>query len=111
MGGFTAATRPAQKGAAARLRRSSACSDEMGWEDREESERFHSFSLEKLVARDKANLDITWLRDASLEDMDNLPAPEVIAREIVDDLTAALAEFKAVAAALEPAGSTGTTAS
>ena len=35
--------------------------------------------------------------------MDNLPAPEVIAREIVEDLTAALAEFEAVAAALERA--------
>ncbi|MEJ7742344.1 MAG: hypothetical protein WKF73_07250 [Nocardioidaceae bacterium] len=42
------------------------------------------------MARDKANLDITWLRDESLEDMDNLPAPEIIAREIVEDLTAAL---------------------
>ena len=51
--------------------------------------------------RDKVNLDITWLRDDSLEDLDNLPAPEVIAREIVDDLTAALAEFEAVAAAIE----------
>ena len=47
------------------------------------------------------NLDITWLRDETLEDADNLPAPEVIAREIVEDLTAALAEFEAVAAALE----------
>jgi hypothetical protein len=53
-----------------------------------------------LVARDKVSLDITWLRDESLEDMDNLPAPEIIAREIVEDLTAALAEFEAVAAAL-----------
>lgn len=42
-----------------------------------------------------------WLRDDSLEDADNLPAPEIIAREIVEDLTAALAEFEAVAAALE----------
>ena len=33
--------------------------------------------------------------------MDNLPAPEIITREIVEDLTAALAEFEAVAAALE----------
>ncbi len=54
------------------------------------------------MARDTANLDITWLRDESLEDMDNLPAPEVIAREIVEDLTAAL-EFEAVASALEAA--------
>lgn len=69
--------------------------------ERVETERFHSFTYDELIARDKANLDITWLRDESLEDLDNLPAPDVIAREIVEDLTAALAEFEAVAAALE----------
>jgi type I restriction-modification system DNA methylase subunit len=69
--------------------------------ERVESERFKSFPYDELMARDKANLDITWLRDDSLEDLDSLPAPEVIAREIVEDLTAALAEFEAVAAALE----------
>ena len=74
--------------------------------ERVESERFRSFTYDELVARDKANLDITWLKDASLEDLDALPAPEVIAREIVDDLTAALAEFEAVAAALEEAAGT-----
>ena len=67
------------------------------------SERWIPFTYDELVARDKANLDITWLRDDSLEDLDNPPAPEVIAREIVDDLTAALVEFEAVAAALEKA--------
>jgi len=74
--------------------------------ERTETERFHSFSYDELTARDKANLDITWLRDESLEDLDNLPAPEIIAREIVEDLTAALAEFEAVAAALEANDST-----
>jgi len=69
--------------------------------ERVELERFQSFTYDELVARDKANLDITWLRDQSLEDLDNLPAPEVIAREIVEDLTAALVEFEAVATALE----------
>jgi type I restriction enzyme M protein len=73
--------------------------------ERVETERFHSFTYAELMARDKANLDITWLRDESLEDMDNLPAPEVIAREIVEDLTAALLEFEAVASALEAAES------
>jgi len=68
---------------------------------RAETERFRSFSYDELTAREKTNLDITWLRDQSLEDLDNLPAPEVIAREIVEDLTAALAEFEAVASALE----------
>ncbi|MDX2377769.1 type I restriction-modification system subunit M [Microbacterium sp. LRZ72] len=68
---------------------------------RVESERFRAFDYDNLLARDKVNLDITWLRDETLEDLDNLPSPEVIAREIVEDLAAALAEFEAVAAALE----------
>ena len=71
--------------------------------ERSESERWKSFTFDDLLARDKVNLDITWLRDESLEDADNLPPPEVIAREIVEDLTAALAEFEAVAAELESA--------
>ena len=63
-------------------------------------ERFRRFAYDELVARDKASLDITWLRDESLEDTENLPAPDVIAREILDDLEAALAEFSAVADSL-----------
>ncbi len=69
--------------------------------ERVESERFKAFDYDEITARDKANLDITWLKDDSLTDLDSLPSPEVIAREIVDDLTAALAEFEAVAVALE----------
>ncbi|MBC9928666.1 class I SAM-dependent DNA methyltransferase [Leucobacter sp. cx-169] len=72
-------------------------------EERAESERWQSFAYDELIARDKVNLDITWLKDDSLDDLDSLPAPDVIAREIVEDLTAALAEFEAVAAALEEA--------
>ena len=72
-------------------------------EERLESERWKSFTYDALIARDKVNLDITWLRDESLEDADNLPAPEIIAREIVEDLAAALGEFEAVAAELEAA--------
>ena len=64
-------------------------------------ERWKTFTYDELIARDKANLDITWLRDETLEDMDNLPSPDVLAREIVEDLTAALAEFEAVAVSLE----------
>ena len=70
-------------------------------DSRVEGERWKSFSYNEIIARDKANLDITWLRDESLEDLDNLPSPDVLAREIVEDLTAALAELEAVAAALE----------
>jgi hypothetical protein len=66
-----------------------------------ETERFKPFSYDELITRDKVNLDITWLKDPSLEDADSLLPPEVIAREIVDDLTAALAEFAAIADALD----------
>ena len=69
-------------------------------QERTESERFRPFSYEELVARDKASLDIFWLRDDSLEDTDNLPPPEVIAQEIVEDLEAALAQFGEVASSL-----------
>jgi type I restriction enzyme M protein len=68
--------------------------------DRVETERFHKFSYDELVARDKASLDIFWLRDESLEDADNLPPPAVIAAEIVEDLEAALAQFAGIAASL-----------
>lgn len=49
------------------------------------------------MARDKTSLDIFWLKDESLADSDNLPAPGVIAREIVEDLQAALAQFRLIA--------------
>ena len=50
-----------------------------------------------LAARDKANLDLFWLRDDSLEDSANLPDPDVIAEEIVEDLEAVLAQFRLIA--------------
>jgi len=67
---------------------------------REDAQRFRRFSYDDLVQRDKVSLDITWLRDASLEDVDDLPPPDVLAQEIVDDLEAAIAEFSAVAESL-----------
>ncbi|MEU9255226.1 class I SAM-dependent DNA methyltransferase [Streptomyces sp. NPDC048270] len=70
-------------------------------EERAESERFRPYTYAELTARDKARLDVLWLRDETLEDLDDLPAPDLLAREIVEDLTAALEEFAAVADALE----------
>jgi len=55
--------------------------------------RWRAYDYEDLVNRDKASLDIFWLRDKSLEDSDNLPDPDVLAQEIVDDLEAALEQF------------------
>ena len=70
-------------------------------EHRKESERFRRFAYEDLIARDKINLDIFWLKDDSLEDADSLPSPDVVAAEIVENLQAALEQFSAVAGELE----------
>ncbi|CUA93996.1 type I restriction-modification system subunit M [Thiomonas bhubaneswarensis] len=64
--------------------------------------RWRAYDYEELINRDKASLDIFWLKDESLSDSDNLPAPEVIAAEIVDDLEAALEQFRLMAAEAEP---------
>jgi hypothetical protein len=51
---------------------------------RPQTDRFRAFSYDELTARDKTSVDIFWLRDETLEDPENLPAPEVIAAEIVE---------------------------
>jgi type I restriction enzyme M protein len=67
---------------------------------RKESERFKAFTYEEILARDKANLDIIWLKDDSLEDAADLPSPEILAREIMEELQVAIGEFTAIVAAL-----------
>jgi type I restriction enzyme M protein len=62
--------------------------------------RWRKFSYEDITSRDKTSLDITWLKDKSLADLDNLPDPDVLALEIVDNLEAGLAGFREIAAAL-----------
>jgi len=59
--------------------------------------RWRVYEYDELIARDKASLDIFWLRDETLADSDNLPSPDVIAQEIVDDLEAALEQFRLIA--------------
>jgi len=52
--------------------------------------------FDELVSRDKVSLDIFWLKDESLEASDNIPDPDVIAQEIVEDLEAALEQFREI---------------
>ena len=68
------------------------------------SATFKRFTYDEIVARDKANLDIFWLKDESLEDTQNLPPPAELAQEIVESLEAALAEFREVEEALAEKG-------
>ena len=70
-------------------------------EDKKPDGRWRSFTYDEIIKRDKANLDIFWLKDDSLEDSENLPDPEVLAQEIAHDLQTALEQFSSIAAQLK----------
>ncbi len=65
--------------------------------ERKETEQFKAFAYDELIQRDKLSLDIFWLKDESLEDSENLPAPDVLARDIMVSLEAALEQFSSIA--------------
>jgi len=69
--------------------------------ERVATERWRPFSYEEIVARDKASLDIFWLKDQDLEDLKSLPEHNVLAEEIAEDLLAALEQFNALTEGLE----------
>jgi len=56
--------------------------------------RFRKFSYEEITNRDKTNLDIFWLKDKSLADLDNLPDPDVLANDIIENIEAGLESFR-----------------
>ena len=64
------------------------------------TERFKLFSYEELMAREKASLDIFWLKDNSLDNLDDLPPPDVLQQEIIEHLEVALSAFRNVAIGL-----------
>jgi type I restriction enzyme M protein len=69
--------------------------------DREETARFKCYEYDDLIERDKTNLDIFWLKDDSLEDTENLPEPDILASDIVENLGAALEQFRGIQEELE----------
>ncbi len=85
-----------------------ACYHPENRHERKETERFKYYKYKDLIARDKASLDIFWLKDESLDNLDDLPSPDVLQQEIIEHLEAALAAFRDVAASLpkiaEPEG-------
>jgi type I restriction enzyme M protein len=63
--------------------------------------RWRKFSYEEIIARDKTSLDITWVKDKSLTDLDNLPDPDVLAEEIIDNLQAGIDSFREIMLSLK----------
>ncbi len=58
--------------------------------------QWRRFTYEEIVARDKTSLDITWIKDKSLVDLDNLPDPDILASEIIENLEAGLESFRKI---------------
>lgn len=71
------------------------------WSEKAPDGRWRPYAFDEIVARDKASLDIFWLRDESLEDSANLPDPHVLAAEIADDLRASLEQIESILADLQ----------
>lgn len=71
------------------------------WSEEEPDGRWRKFTYDEIIARDKTSLDIFWLKDKSLSDMEDLPEPDVLALEIVDEIEAALESLKTVLSELE----------
>jgi type I restriction enzyme M protein len=70
------------------------------WSEANPEGRWRRYEYDELLKRDKLSLDLFWIKDKSLTDTDSLPAPDVIATEIADDLEAALEQFTKIAARL-----------
>jgi hypothetical protein len=62
---------------------------------------FKCFEYDELIQRDKTSLDIFWLKDESVEDSANIPAQEVLAQDILENLQAALEQFAGIYEELE----------
>lgn len=58
--------------------------------------RWRKFTYKEIMARDKTSLDIFWLKDQSLADLDNLPDPEELAEEIIENIEAGLNSFREI---------------
>ena len=65
------------------------------------------YPYKELIARDKTSLDIFWLKDKSLTDLDNLPEPDILAQEIIENIEAGLNSFREIVGSLGEVKSVG----
>lgn len=66
------------------------------WSEENPDGRWRKFKVDDIFARDKTSLDIFWIKDKSLADLDNLPDPDVLASDIIDNLQSAIDSFNAL---------------
>lgn len=66
------------------------------WSEDNEDGRWCKYSYDDIITRDKTSLDIFWLKDKSLTDLDNLPDPDILAAEIFENIEAGLNSFREI---------------
>ena len=71
------------------------------WSEENPQGRWRKFTYEEIIERDKTNIDIFWIKDDSLADLDNLPDPDILANEIIENIEAGLDSFKEVMLTLQ----------
>ena len=71
------------------------------WSEEEPDGRWRKFGIDEILGRDKTSLDIFWIKDKSLADLDNLPSPDELAEDIIENLQDALDSFKGLQNALK----------
>lgn len=64
------------------------------WSEETPEGRFRRFSIDEIMQRDKLSLDIFWLKDKSLADLEHLPPADELADDIIENLQSALESFK-----------------
>jgi len=67
------------------------------WSEENPDGRWRGYAYDEILKRDKLSLDLFWIKDQSLTDTDSLPAPDIIATEIADELEAAFDLFSKIA--------------
>ena len=71
------------------------------WSEENPDGRFRKFTVEEILERDKTSLDLFWIKDKSLADLDNLPEPDVLVDDIIENLQSALESFQDLKAQLK----------
>jgi len=71
------------------------------WSEENPEGRWRKYSYEEILARDKTSLDLFWLKDKSLTDLENLPDPDILAAEIIENIESGLASFREIMETLE----------
>lgn len=71
------------------------------WSEENPDGRWRKFTIDEILQRDKLSLNIFWIKDKSLADLDNLPDPDVLADSIIENLQSALESFQELQAQLK----------